>query len=85
MSALTMTKTFMETSYKVIHTGLDGDGDQVHAELPCDGRVLAELAREQIRDWQYDNELPEDATILVRRGGGSWSPLSLPEQTGVPA
>ncbi|WP_433364332.1 hypothetical protein [Streptosporangium sp. CA-115845] len=80
------TKPFVETYWKVVHTGLDGDGDQVHAELPCDGRVLAEIALEQIREWQDDNELPVDATILTRRGCEPWRVLSRAgERIEVPA
>lgn len=68
----TLTKTFVETFWKVVHTGLDGDGDEVHAEVPCDGRALAEMALEQVLDWQEQNELPLDAHILTRRGDGPW-------------
>ncbi|MFI6883425.1 hypothetical protein [Streptosporangium canum] len=72
----TLTATFMETYFKVVHTGLDGDRDEVHAEVPCDGRVLAEMALRQVLDWQELNDLPLDAHIVTRRGTGPWVSLS---------
>jgi hypothetical protein len=81
----TLTRTYAEQQWKVIHTGLDGDGDQVHGEVLCESRDEAEALASEIRDWQYNADLPEDATVLTRSGTGLWVLLSSRTENGAAA